>query len=287
MTQRYTPEGNSALDAIATRHGLSRSAVDAMLLAVNLGGGTMAQFSVPELGGSGQWMRGGMTMVGDMFDNALKARVDALCNDLSNLLATTTVFPAAPTPARASQQQYQGTGGGFGSAQGGFGQGSNNWWPAELGVPSSSGGQNDSRYAFFPAVRRLAVLTGGQLRVFDTLDHNIGGVSQQQGSGPQSLQFSSQLGTFTVGSLPEVTPGGHGQSDQPVQQPAQPVAVTQPVVPAAPSAPAPTRASDKAGGGSSSNEIVASIEALAGLHQRGILSDEEFATKKAELLARL
>ena len=45
--------------------------------------------------------------------------------------------------------------------------------------------------------------------------------------------------------------------------------------------------SDKAGGGPSSNEIVASIEALAGLHQRGILSDEEFATKKAELLARL
>ena len=222
MTQQYTAEGNSALDAVAARHGLSRSAVDAMLLAVNLGGGSMAQFSIPELGGSGQWMRGGMTMVGDMFDHALKARVDALCNELSNLLATTTVFPAAPAPAPgSSQQQYQGTGG-FGLA--GFGQGSNNWWPAELGVPSSSGGQNDSRYAFFPAVRRLAVLTGGQLRVFDTLDHNIGGVSQQQGSGPQSLQFSSQLGTFTVDSLPEVTAGSQGRSDQPVQQPAEPVA---------------------------------------------------------------
>jgi hypothetical protein len=33
--------------------------------------------------------------------------------------------------------------------------------------------------------------------------------------------------------------------------------------------------------------IVAAIESLAGLHQRGILSDEEFATKKAELLGRL
>ena len=33
--------------------------------------------------------------------------------------------------------------------------------------------------------------------------------------------------------------------------------------------------------------ILAAIESLAGLHQRGILSDEEFAAKKAELLGRL
>jgi hypothetical protein len=33
--------------------------------------------------------------------------------------------------------------------------------------------------------------------------------------------------------------------------------------------------------------IVAAIESLAGLHERGILSDEEFAAKKAELLGRL
>ena len=66
-----------------------------MLLAVHAGGGTMAQFSIPELGGSGQWMRGGMTMVGNMFDNALKARVDALCSELAQLIATTTVFPAS------------------------------------------------------------------------------------------------------------------------------------------------------------------------------------------------
>jgi len=33
--------------------------------------------------------------------------------------------------------------------------------------------------------------------------------------------------------------------------------------------------------------IVAAIESLAGPHQRGVLSDEEFAAKKAELLGRL
>jgi len=39
--------------------------------------------------------------------------------------------------------------------------------------------------------------------------------------------------------------------------------------------------------GDDSAAIVAAIESLAGLHERGILSDEEFASKKAELLGRL
>src|SRR3978361_852780 len=99
MTAAITPEGESAITDIARRHGLSDQAVLAMLYALHVGGGTMAQFSIPELGGSGQWMRGGMTMVGNMFDNALKARVDALCGELAQLLANTAVFPPSPLPA--------------------------------------------------------------------------------------------------------------------------------------------------------------------------------------------
>ena len=38
-----------------------------------------------------------MTMAGDMFDNALKARVDTLCNELAQLIATTTVFHPSTT----------------------------------------------------------------------------------------------------------------------------------------------------------------------------------------------
>jgi hypothetical protein len=56
----------------------------------------MAQFSHPELGGMGQWSMGGMIMVGDMFNNGLKARVDALCNDLSALLRGPSPFAAQP-----------------------------------------------------------------------------------------------------------------------------------------------------------------------------------------------
>ena len=59
MRATITPDAESAIADIATRYGLSREAVLAMLVAVHAGGGTMAQFSIPELGGSGQWMRAG------------------------------------------------------------------------------------------------------------------------------------------------------------------------------------------------------------------------------------
>ena len=35
------------------------------------------------------------------------------------------------------------------------------------------------------------------------------------------------------------------------------------------------------------NDIISRIERLAGLHAKGIVSDEEFAAKKTELLERL
>jgi hypothetical protein len=41
----------------------------------------MAQVSHSEFGGSGQWMAGGAIMISDMFNHALKARVDAVCNE--------------------------------------------------------------------------------------------------------------------------------------------------------------------------------------------------------------
>lgn len=244
MRAPITPEAEKALADIARRHGLSPDAVLTMLVAVHAGGGTMAQFAIPELGGSGQWMRGGMTMVGDMFDHTLKARVDALCNELAQLLATTAVFPPA--------------------AAGGAAPGSGQWWPAELGVPSSTGGQDNARYAVFPGSRRLALQIDGITRVFDTGDHLIGGVQQQQGTGTATVSFTSQFGTFDVSGLRELggaqPSAGHGA----VQPPE----------------PAPEASGDAAA-------IIAAIEALAGLHQRGILTDQEFATKKAELLARL
>jgi hypothetical protein len=247
MSSPISPEADKALADIAARHGLSLEAVRAMLYALQAGGGTMAQFDIPELGGSGQWMRGGMTMVGNMFDNAVKARVDALCAELAQLLATTMVFPARSTAPT-------GPGG---------------WWPADLGVPSAAGGQNDARYAVFPGTRRLAIHSDGVTRVFDTGDHQIGGVQQQQGGRRGSMTFTSQLGTFDVASLTELG----------AQPAAEPTAAAPAQAPAAQAAPAQA-AGDTAA-------IIGAIEALAELHGRGILSDGEFAAKKTELLGRL
>ena len=39
-------------------------------------------------------MAGGATMISDMFNNALKARVDALCNELSALIRSEPGFAA-------------------------------------------------------------------------------------------------------------------------------------------------------------------------------------------------
>jgi Short C-terminal domain len=262
MKATVTPEAETAIADIAQRYEISREAVLAMLFAVHAGGGTMAQFSIPELGGSGQWMRGGMTMVGNMFDNALKARVDALCGELAQLLTATTVFRASTTQSQS----------GFTSA---------NWWPADLGVPSSSGGQNDARYAVFPSTRRLAIQINGATRVFDTGEHQIGGVQQQQGGGYGSVSFTSQFGTFDVSSLREL--GARQVAETPTAAPAPQHQSEPPPQPAAqPQAPAPA-----AGASADPANIVAAIESLAGLHERGILTSEEFAAKKAELLDRL
>jgi hypothetical protein len=165
---------------IAQRHGFSPDAARAVAEALRRGNFTTAQFNHPELGGMGQWVAGGMLMIGDMFNNDLKARVGALCRDLA--------AAPGPVPAAAEQQPSQ----------------PSNWWSGDLGHPSATGAQNDMRYACFPDRRRLAVMQNGRVRVFDTGEHRIGGFSQQQSTN-QHLTFSSQLGTVRLEDLSETT----------------------------------------------------------------------------------
>lgn len=262
--QELTNQGSQAIQNLAQRYGVSTDAVRTLLHAVSAGGGTMAQFYHPELGGGGQWMQGGMTMVGDMFNHGLQALVSNLCGELSRLLSSSQVFVPVPMPMPSQM-----SGGGF-IAPG------NSWWPAELGNPSSSGGQNNSRYAYFPHMNRLAIDNAGRITIYDTLDHQIGGVQQQQGGPMGSLSFSSQRGTFTVDSLPVVGPAPAPQYQQPqYQQPQY-------------QQPAPAPVSDHVSGGQNNHDsIISAIDKLAELHNRGILSDDEFRSKKAELLSRL
>lgn len=250
--QNLTSVGQNIINNIASRYQLSNDAVIHMLVAVNNGGGTMAQFNCPELGGGGQWMRGGMIMVGDMFNNGLKATVDNLCNDLADALAQNQMFPVVPagTP------------------------GCNQWWPANLGSPFSSGGQNNTRYAVFPNC--LAVEANGHVVVYDTLDHQIGGVSQQQG-GDNSLTFSSQYGTISVNSLPVIS----GAAPNPQQ--------TNFATPQSSNFTNPLDTSSQANSPQKmpNDNVIELLEQLARLRDAGVLTADEFDRKKGELMARI
>jgi hypothetical protein len=269
--QQLTPQGQQVVNDLANKHGFSVDAVTHMLFAVLNGNGSMAQFSHWEFGGSGQWMKGGMIMLGDMFNNFLKGRVDSLCWDICNLLASQPGLLRSGSFQSQSQgghdSQYQAAGAPMGASSLFVPDPEANWWPQDLGSPSATGSQNNVRYAYFANSRRLAVKTGGEVWVYDTLDHQIGGFSQQQGGG-SSIIFSSQYGTVNLSNLPAVSRNGQFIAPTPVPLPSS----SNPI-PAAPS---------NAGG-----DIFAAIEKLGELMNKGVITNEEFAAKKAELLARL
>lgn len=302
ILQRLTDQGWQKITELAQRYGVSTDAVMNLLQSVINGNGTMAQFYHPELGGGGQWMQGGMTMVGDMFNYGLKSKVDGLCSELSQLLSQQPfVAPPASTQSQwqgGQQQSGYGMGGNQGNAVSMFvpdsysGSGSGSWWPSELGSPNGSGGQNNVRYAYFSNARRLAVESNGNVTVYDTLNHQIGGVSQQQGSGG-SLTLSSQFGTVDIANLPIVSVNGVAPQQSPnnfTQQPPAPQSFT-PQTFAAQSFASQTSPSNSSmnspAASAQETDIFAKIERLAELQQKGIITQEEFATKKSELLSRL
>ncbi len=167
-----------AAEELARKHGVSVAAVEVLQDALRRGRGRQAQFSHPDLGGMGQWSAGGMTQVGDMFNTALKDKVNALCAELARDGADASPPPRDRAGVRPGD-----------------------WWPEGLGRPSATGSQNGMRYACFPDTHRVAVEQAGSITVYDSGDHRISGVAQSQ-SGTQELSFSSQKGTIRASDLP-------------------------------------------------------------------------------------
>jgi hypothetical protein len=167
----------NTLNQIAARYGFSTEGVRSMLSALIAGHGSMAQFNHADFGGPGQWMAGGMVMtatpggVGD-----LRRRIDRLCDDLVQLL---------------EQQQPAGGVALFSSSE--------PWWPVELGIPTSAGSQNDFAYAYFPAHDRLAIRTGAQVVVYDTVGRRLTGFGQQQPGG--AIEIQTTEGPVTLDRL--------------------------------------------------------------------------------------
>lgn len=259
------------LALLASQHGFSIGALNELYRAMSVSGGAMAQFSHPELGGSGQWMRNGMVMVGDMFNHRLAARVGALCEALVPLVGAGREGTAQRRPGGEGQPPP--------AAQ------------EQFGLPAASGSQNGMRYAWFPAHRRLVVERHGRRQVFDTADHAIHGVAQQQ-SGSGTITFTSQHGPVDLASLKEL---GAGAGGSPVLSPGEAPAAEADAGPHGPtrarSGPQPSRLGDVEAAGSAAAttqaQILDLLSKLAELHTRGVLTDQEFTSKKAQLLDRL
>jgi hypothetical protein len=176
------------VERMAKKHSVSPAAVEVVLSALRSGGGRMAQFSHADFGGMSQWSPG-MSMVGDMFNTQLKAKLDALCSDIAAHLDASSA--TGGTRSVTNDVSYRSM------------SGSADWWPAGLGRPGAVGAQNDLRYAVFPETRRLVINDQGAITVYDTGSHRIFGVAQAQ-SSDQTLSFTSQDGLVRVADLPKV-----------------------------------------------------------------------------------
>ena len=178
-----SPASPKFLSQLAKKHAVSEEAVAELFAALQRGGGSMAQFSHPDLGGTGQWMPNGMVMVGDMFNRPLKEKVDALGRDLLPHLQTSArSAPRRDAPADATERLP--------------------WWPKEFkSRPAATGGQNDFRYAYFPEENALVVERRGETITYDTSGHDLHGFGQQQVSS-SGFTLRSAQGTLDLSELP-------------------------------------------------------------------------------------
>lgn len=177
-----TPTKAEFFARLAREQAVSESAVSAVFQALRRGGGTMAQLSHADFGGMAQWSPG-MTMVGDMFNEGLKTKLNSIIAELSAYLRE--------HPDEAQHEDNTVSHRSAGETHGA------SWWPARFGDRSAVGEQNQMRYAAFPDRRRLVIDDHGKIEIYDTGDHRISGVSQNQ-SRDSILTFVSQHGVVRL-----------------------------------------------------------------------------------------
>ena len=152
-----TMDGQGVLHDIAQRFGVSTGAASELLNALARGNGVQAKFNHPDLGGMGQWSKGGMVMVGDMFNHGLKARVNDLAAELADLLQRDELFSRGP-----NDRDLNKTEGSF------SGTGRRSRWPEELGAYSASGsdgllGALQRGEGLFPGARIVVAAVKGDM----------------------------------------------------------------------------------------------------------------------------
>ena len=111
--RQLSPTGRQTINYLAQQHGFSPAAVSSMLESL-ISATEYGRVQSPRIGGSGQWMKGGMTMVSDMFNDHLKDQINQLCSDLSRLVANETILSGSGSfqSQRQGNQQQDHFGGG-------------------------------------------------------------------------------------------------------------------------------------------------------------------------------
>jgi hypothetical protein len=175
------------VDRLAKKHSVSPAAVQVVLAALRSGGGRMAQFSHADFGGMSQWSPG-MSMVGDMFNTQLKAKLDALCSDIAAHLDTAeSAGGVRPEGDEVSYRSWTR---------------SEDWWPAGLGRPGRRAERSPLRgLPRDPSAgdRRSRYRLGIRHRIA-----SVFGVAQAQ-SADRTLTFTSQDGLVRIADLSKVS----------------------------------------------------------------------------------
>jgi hypothetical protein len=157
---------------LAQQYNLSESAIMSLADALQRGNGKMAQFNHPELGGNGQWMPG-MMMIGDMFNNDLKARVQGVCEALAKEVDNADFMNMSFSMSMAQ----------------------NIFWDSALGQPNTAGSQNNAHYAYFADKNRLVIKRDGTVYLYNTTGYVIVGVMQGQSNMTKLLKFKTRTGS--------------------------------------------------------------------------------------------
>lgn len=159
---------------LAQEHTVTLSTVATLLHGLQATGGNQVQFNIPELGGMGQWQPS-MVMVGDMFNQELKAKVDQLCTALSGFSRQLPREVADPKGTLLGQT------------------------PATF-----KGSQNEFEYTYYADENRLVIYHEEKNTSYDTTGYPLTGVQQAQDGKGNSLGFTYPGGTVEVKDLPEI-----------------------------------------------------------------------------------
>ncbi|GAB4120142.1 MAG: hypothetical protein OHK0057_26060 [Thermoflexibacter sp.] len=165
------------LKEIAMKYDLSLGAVIMLFSGLQNTQGNQVQFNHPELGGVGQW-QAGMIMIGDMFNHALKAKINELCHELALIVKK----EQKATPKKSVIKNFD----------------------AIYGTPALKGTQNDLKYAYYPAKDIFIIEQYGKLEKYSTEGYQVTGISQQQNYFSQDLIIQTDKGNITLSMLTKV-----------------------------------------------------------------------------------